>query len=31
MIAEESKNFRLVGHDSSAGWGKGMHIVEYTG
>ena len=31
MIAEESKNFRLLGHGPSAGWGKGMHIVEYTG
>ena len=26
MIPEESRNFRLLGHDASAGWGGGSLV-----
>ena len=31
MIPEESKNFRLLGHDASAGWGGGSLVEVRNG
>ncbi len=31
MVPEEARNFRLLGHDASAGWGGGSLVEARNG